>query len=136
LTNLLSNAIKFSFPNSEVRLACELRESCAVFSVSDHGRGIPFEKLANVFEKFSQVEPADGSQKGGTGLGLAICRQIIERQEGHIWAESRIGEGSTFYFSLPLARSAFCLSCAEAGREWCSHQEALSEPAMPMFVPR
>jgi signal transduction histidine kinase len=106
LTNLLSNAVKFSPIRGEVRLSCKLRDTYAVFIVEDRGRGIPQEKLPHVFDKFSQVDVADATRKGGTGLGLAICRQIVERQQGRIWAESKPGEGTAFYFSLPLAVQA------------------------------
>ncbi|MGK7937869.1 MAG: sensor histidine kinase, partial [Xenococcaceae cyanobacterium] len=63
--------------------------------------GIPANQLETIFERFQQVDSSDSRKKGGTGLGLAICRQIIEEHEGKIWAESRSGKGSTFYFTLP-----------------------------------
>lgn len=72
------------------------------FSVRDHGRGIPADKLEVIFEQFQQVDASDSRRKGGTGLGLAICRNIVQQHGGKIWVESRFGEGSTFYFTLPL----------------------------------
>ncbi|MEX0271384.1 PAS domain S-box protein, partial [Leptolyngbyaceae cyanobacterium UHCC 1019] len=113
LTNLLSNAIKFSNPGSKIWLSVEMKNegnsqfpilnSHALFTLQDEGRGIPTEKLEVIFERFQQVDASDSREKGGTGLGLAICRKIIEQHEGRIWAESVLGKGSTFYFTLPLA---------------------------------
>ncbi|WP_225913781.1 sensor histidine kinase [Leptolyngbya ohadii] len=74
-----------------------------LFSVTDEGRGIPSEKLESIFGRFQQVDSSDSRQKGGTGLGLAICRSIVQQHGGDIWAESEIGQGSTFYFTLPIA---------------------------------
>ncbi|MBW4616238.1 MAG: PAS domain S-box protein [Desmonostoc vinosum HA7617-LM4] len=72
-----------------------------LFCVRDQGQGIPQGKLESIFEKFQQVDSTDSRKKGGTGLGLTICRKIIEQHGGRIWAESTLGKGSTFYFTLP-----------------------------------
>lgn len=107
LTNLISNAIKFSSPGSTVWLAAQLQELDAgevAFQVRDRGRGIPSDQLESIFGRFQQVDASDSRSKGGTGLGLAICRQIVERHGGKIWADSVLGEGSTFYFTLPRFR--------------------------------
>ncbi|MBD1865550.1 MULTISPECIES: PAS domain S-box protein [Trichocoleus] len=115
LTNLLSNAIKFSPPHTTIVVSAELTRSEAItgypqgsvpqslvlFKVQDQGRGIPADKIEAVFERFQQVDASDSRQKGGTGLGLAICRGIIEQHNGRIWAESVLGQGSTFYLTLP-----------------------------------
>ena len=103
LTNLLSNAIKFSPPHSTIHVSTEIQTDFVLFQVRDRGRGIPADKLELIFGRFQQVDASDSREKGGTGLGLAICRSIIERHGGKIWAESRLGEGSTFFFTLPLA---------------------------------
>lgn len=102
LTNLLSNAIKFSQPNSQVWLAAHQKDDCIEIQVKDQGRGIPTDKLHLIFERFQQIDASDARQKGGTGLGLAICRQIVEQHGGRIWADSLMGQGSTFHVSLPL----------------------------------
>ncbi|MBD2013429.1 PAS domain S-box protein [Microcoleus sp. FACHB-53] len=115
LTNLLSNAIKFSPQGSTVWLSAELIRSqgsgivypssspdTLLIKVRDQGRGIPSDKIESIFERFQQVDASDSRQKGGTGLGLAICRSILQHHEGRIWAESTLGEGSTFYFTLPI----------------------------------
>jgi PAS domain S-box-containing protein len=101
LTNLLSNAIKFSPAHAEVHLSAEPKDHQVLFQVRDRGRGIPADKLESIFGRFQQVDASDAREKGGTGLGLPICRSIIEQQDGKIWAESAIGEGSTFFFTLP-----------------------------------
>jgi len=112
LTNLLSNAIKFSSPSETVTLSAaikrqvlgirDLRASHIVFSVQDQGRGIPAEKLESIFGRFQQVDGSDSRDQGGTGLGLAICQSIVQQHGGQIWVESRWGQGSTFFCSLPL----------------------------------
>lgn len=102
LTNLLSNAIKFSPANSTIILSAECQTNLVLFGVSDRGRGIPADKLEAIFGRFQQVDASDSRQKGGTGLGLAICRSIIGQHGGQIWAQSTLGEGSTFFFTLPL----------------------------------
>ncbi|MCA6611873.1 MAG: GAF domain-containing protein [Pseudanabaena sp. M158S2SP1A06QC] len=103
LTNLISNAIKFSSVNGKVWLTAEKKLNNEVlFSVCDEGQGIPSDKLENIFERFQQVDSSDSRRKGGTGLGLTICRKIVEQHEGKIWAESILGQGSTFSFTLPL----------------------------------
>ncbi|GAB4319823.1 MAG: hypothetical protein OHK0047_02050 [Leptolyngbyaceae cyanobacterium] len=101
LTNLLSNAIKFSAPGDTVWLTAEAGQDEAVFRVRDEGQGIPADHLERIFERFQQVDSSDSRKKGGTGLGLTICRKIIEQHEGRIWAESTLGQGSTFSFTLP-----------------------------------
>ncbi|MEA5467850.1 CheR family methyltransferase, partial [Spirulina sp. 06S082] len=102
LTNLLSNAIKFSQPNSTIDLTAEHQGENVLFAIQDQGRGIPTNRLNDIFERFQQVDASDSRQKGGTGLGLAICRQIVEQHDGRIWAESILSEGSTFNFTIPF----------------------------------
>jgi PAS domain S-box-containing protein len=108
LTNLLSNAIRFSPANSTIEIGViaipsTLYSSPAFrFMVKDEGRGIPADQLDRIFERFQQVDASDSREKSGTGLGLAICRMIIQQHGGQIWAESRLGEGSVFYFTIPV----------------------------------
>jgi signal transduction histidine kinase len=73
-----------------------------LLTVKDQGRGIPTDKLEVIFDRFQQVDASDARQRGGTGLGLTICRSIVEQHGGQIWAESVMGEGSTFYVTLPI----------------------------------
>jgi signal transduction histidine kinase len=98
LVNLLSNAIKFTPPNGTVlvhvaRVGKEIR-----FAVSDTGRGVPTDKLETVFERFLQVT----ADRRGVGLGLYIAKCIVRGHGGRIWAESTVGKGSTFSFTLPV----------------------------------
>ena len=101
LSNLLNNAIKFSPPGSVVSMSGTPRDGSVALVVRDSGRGIPADKLEAIFERFTQVEAGDQSQKGGAGLGLAICRAIVSRHRGRIWAESVLGHGSSFHVALP-----------------------------------
>ncbi len=101
LTNLLSNAVKFSPPNSTVFIMLCPDSNGVTLSVTDHGRGIPPDKLESIFDRFQQVDASDSRQKGGTGLGLAICRTIVQEHGGRIWAECNPLRGSTFRVFLP-----------------------------------
>ena len=110
LTNLLSNAIKFSESGSTVWLNVRFEptvdnplEQNIIFTIRDRGRGIPADLLDNIFERFHQVDASDSRRKGGTGLGLAICRSIVRQHGGKIWVQSVYGEGSTFYFKIPVS---------------------------------
>ncbi|WP_088892117.1 ATP-binding protein [Leptolyngbya ohadii] len=118
LVNLLGNAIKFSSPYQKVHLSASVvtvasqspgavnaGEPMVRFQVQDQGRGIPADKLTLIFERFQQVSSADARQRDGTGLGLAICRNLVQLHGGQIWVESTLGQGSTFYFTLPLLRA-------------------------------
>lgn len=105
IVNLLSNAIKFSPEGSVVRLHAEERtsENAIEFCVCDQGRGIPTHMIASIFDRYKQVETADGLQRGGTGLGLAIAKAIVELHGGKIWCESTPGQGSSFHFTIPAS---------------------------------
>ena len=105
LFNLASNALKFT-SEGEIRLKVDVVEAGLEFSVADTGLGIPQDKLASVFEKFTQVDASTTRRFGGTGLGLAICREYVALMGGEIGVTSREGRGSTFTFSLPLKRGA------------------------------
>jgi signal transduction histidine kinase len=101
LTNLLSNAITYSSEKSSVHISLSDSGDMALVAVEDQGKGIPEEKLATVFEKFSQVESKDASEKKGTGLGLAIAKSIVDQHGGRIGVDSKIGQGSRFWFTVP-----------------------------------
>jgi signal transduction histidine kinase/CheY-like chemotaxis protein len=106
VTNLVGNAIKFTASGYVlITAACEQQEQHTArirISVRDTGIGIPTDKVNLLFEKFSQVDSSTTRRYGGTGLGLAISRQLIDLMGGGIGVESREGEGTTFWFSLPL----------------------------------
>jgi NtrC-family two-component system sensor histidine kinase KinB len=99
LNNFLTNAIKYSFNKGSVDVSAVKQNGGMVFSVKDHGPGIDKQYLLRLFERYFQVP---GSKEKGSGLGLAISKEFIEAQGGHIWVESEIAKGSTFYFSLPI----------------------------------
>jgi PAS domain S-box-containing protein len=103
LLNLLDNAIKFSPDEREIRVAAEPIGDEMIISVSVQGVGIPELDRAKIFEKFHRVERDDARETYGHGLGLYICRKLVEAQGGRIWVESKLGQGSTFRFTLPLA---------------------------------
>ena len=100
LTNLLENAVKFSSQGSSIEVSLALVGSEAVVCVKDRGVGIPKDRQTHVFDRFYQVKP--GLQKG-VGLGLYISQQLVAGHGGRMWFESENGQGSSFYFSLPLA---------------------------------
>jgi DNA-binding response OmpR family regulator len=117
LTNLLSNAAKFSPKDSTIEVGVTRRDNVVRVSVTDHGPGIPEEFQGRIFEKFAQADGSDQRQKGGTGLGLSITRAIVEKHGGVVDYDSRLNEGTTFYFELPLLttlapRVAFVASAA------------------------
>ena len=107
VTNLLSNAIKFTPEEGEIWVQAKfLPEGSGMVqvSVSDTGIGIAPEDQEKVFEKFRQMGDTLSDKPKGTGLGLPICKEILEHYGGRIWVESELGKGSTFFFTLPVAR--------------------------------
>lgn len=101
LDNIMNNAIKYS-PDGSV-ITCRLLETHnhVIMSITDQGLGIPKDAISHVFDRFYRVDKARSRAQGGTGLGLAISKEVIQMHGGRIWVESREGEGSTFYISLP-----------------------------------
>ncbi|MBA3899954.1 MAG: HAMP domain-containing histidine kinase, partial [Bacteroidetes bacterium] len=99
--NLITNAIKYSPMADKIIIAAEKTGKSAKFSITDFGLGIPEDKLPLVFERFYRVEE-NTNQFQGLGLGLHIAKEIVLRHGGEIWAESKIGKGSTFSFTIPL----------------------------------
>jgi two-component system phosphate regulon sensor histidine kinase PhoR len=106
LDNLLDNAIKYSPGGGEVRVTLEPNATAMRFAVHDEGIGFQPSDAEAIFERFRRLDPTMTRGIGGTGLGLYICHELVERMGGRIWAESSPGEGSSFYFELPLAREA------------------------------
>ena len=105
LINLISNAIKYSPGGGEVSIAAAHSGDLVTVSVSDQGLGVSREDQKRLFTKFYRVDTAMTREIGGTGLGLSICKTIIELLGGEIGCKSKPGQGSTFWFSLPVASS-------------------------------
>jgi two-component system phosphate regulon sensor histidine kinase PhoR len=101
LVNLIHNAVKFTHPGGEVLLLAEPTEGAVCFIVQDTGVGISVDDLSRIFERFYKSDRSRSG--GGTGLGLSIARHIVEAHGGRIWAESREGQGSSFFFTIPFA---------------------------------
>ena len=105
ISNLVDNAIKFTPPGGRVRVKAYPQGDVLVTEVSDTGIGLAEEDLPKLFQRFVQLDMTSTRAVGGTGLGLAICKAIVEAHGGHIGARSEgPGQGSTFWFSLPLSR--------------------------------
>ena len=101
LVNLVGNAIKFTHVG-EVRVGASTQEEEIRFWVSDTGIGIPEAELGNIFSEFQQADSSLTRETQGSGLGLAISKRFVEMHGGRIWVQSTVGEGSTFWFTLPV----------------------------------
>lgn len=136
--NLLSNALRHTATGGTITTRVEPKEDRVVVSVQDTGSGIPPEDLPHVFDRFYRVDRSRARSTGGSGLGLTIAKRIVEAHGGEIWADSWLGAGSTFSFSLPLRneathswvlsvsvnRPADCPACGKPiERDWllCAH---------------
>jgi signal transduction histidine kinase len=103
LRNILDNAVKYSPDGGLIVVRGEPRPSDVVVSVADQGIGISSEDVVPLFERYFRASAATQLHIGGTGLGLPIARSLLEAQGGRIWVESKLGEGTTVFFSLPRA---------------------------------
>ena len=102
LANYITNAIKYAPDSGPMLVQAKVSGDEVVIGVKDSGPGIPPEDHPRLFEKFYRVDRNDGGKVKGSGLGLALVRSIAERHGGRVWCSSQVGEGSTFYISLPL----------------------------------
>jgi light-regulated signal transduction histidine kinase (bacteriophytochrome) len=101
--NLIGNALKYRKPDQapKIHVSAEQDHHDWVISIQDNGIGFAPEYASSIFTPFKRLHQA--GEYPGTGVGLAICRRIVESHGGRIWAESKVGEGATFRFTLPLA---------------------------------
>jgi two-component system phosphate regulon sensor histidine kinase PhoR len=106
LSNLLDNAIKYTPAGGTITVGAQISGESAEVFVKDTGIGIPAEELPRLFERFYRVDKARSRELGGTGLGLSIVKHLVAAHEGVTRVESRVGEGSTFYFTIPLEEAA------------------------------
>jgi signal transduction histidine kinase len=96
LSNLIGNALKFTSEGGTITVSAREREGVVRFAVSDTGCGIAADQLPHIFDRYWQAKSA----RDGVGLGLSIAKGIVEAHGGRIWVESRINQGTTFYFTL------------------------------------
>ena len=110
--NLLDNALRYTQSGGWVKVSARPSGTWVLISVQDSGVGISAEVLPHVFERFYRADPSRARASGGSGLGLTIAKSLVEAHGGRIWAESEVGQGSTFYFTMPvgLARAAASLA--------------------------
>ncbi|MGA2889392.1 MAG: ATP-binding protein [Terracidiphilus sp.] len=101
--NLIENALRYGKVGKRIQVGARLLESEVEFTVQDFGPGIASEHLIRIFERFYRIDKARSRESGGTGLGLAIVKHIVQAHGGRIWAESELGSGAAFHFTLPFA---------------------------------
>ncbi len=104
LTNLIGNAIKFTPEGGQVHIRAKTIEGQIAVEVQDNGIGIPPNDLDQIFSRYYQVSDQNKPSTKGSGLGLHIAKKIVEEHDGKIWAESVVGEGSTFHFTIPIPK--------------------------------
>jgi len=102
LINLISNAMRHTESGGEIILKIAEVKNELLFSLHDNGAGIPSEHLPNIFDRFYRADESRSRESGGNGLGLAIARSYVEAHGGRIWVESQPGQGTTFFFTIPI----------------------------------
>ncbi|MBF0178991.1 MAG: response regulator, partial [Magnetococcales bacterium] len=112
LMNLLGNAIKFT-ERGAVTIRVEGAPEGVLFQVRDTGIGIPEDRRGRIFDSFTQADQSTTRKYGGTGLGTTISKEIVERMGGRIWLTSEVGQGTTFFFCLPLPEAKVMGHCQE-----------------------
>ena len=103
LRNIVSNAIKFTPEKGKITIDACQKDNHVEVSVTDSGVGIPEENIPKLFDSKKHLTTYGTNRESGSGLGLVLCKNFIEKNNGEVWVESEVGNGTTFYFSLPLA---------------------------------
>jgi two-component system phosphate regulon sensor histidine kinase PhoR len=106
LTNLVSNACRYTPVGGQIKITSSRVNGSAEMTVRDTGIGIRPEELEHIFERFYRSDDPLVQEQSGTGLGLAITKSLVELHGGRLWVDSKVGQGSTFGFTLPLAEGA------------------------------
>jgi two-component system, OmpR family, phosphate regulon sensor histidine kinase PhoR len=106
--NLIENSVKYGKAGKRISVGAQLHETEVQFTVQDFGPGIASEHLDRIFERFYRIDKARSRDSGGTGLGLAIVKHIVQAHGGRVWAQSELGSGAQFHFTLPLAPVPVC----------------------------
>lgn len=101
LINLINNAVKYAPKSKQIIINVESQQHAVKVSVTDFGPGIPADQITHIFERYYQADRT-GAELSGIGLGLYICAEIIEKHGGKIGVDSTVGQGSSFWFTLPL----------------------------------
>jgi two-component system phosphate regulon sensor histidine kinase PhoR len=112
--NLIENSLKYAKEGKRIRVGAREVDSEVQFTVQDFGPGIASEHLERIFERFYRVDKARSRESGGTGLGLAIVKHIVLAHGGRIWAESELGNGASFHFTLPMVQAPQPAATAKA----------------------
>jgi signal transduction histidine kinase len=107
LRNLLSNAIKYTPQDGVITIYASIDNKEALISIKDTGIGIAADTLTNLFKIEETISTLGLNKEKGTGLGLVLCKDLVEKHQGKIWAESELGQGSTFSFTIPLVQQPF-----------------------------
>ena len=137
MTNLTENALKFTH-QGYVELGYGLQENQILFYVKDTGIGISVEKIDVIFQKFRQADSTTTREYGGTGLGLTISKKLVEIMGGKLWVESKVDQGSTFYFTMPfrpVAKKASQTTKADEQQiDWSSKRILVVEDDMASYL--
>ena len=138
--NLIENAMKYGKSGGKVRVYAQAvakdDANLVEFVVQDFGPGMPYEHLNRIFERFYRIDKARSRESGGTGLGLAIVKHIVQAHGGRIWAESELGSGAAFHFTLPAVTRETGQAATEArfGQEMRQETEMDAELNLPEFA--
>jgi signal transduction histidine kinase len=101
---LISNALKFTPENGFISINYNLIDDLNIISITDNGLGMTYEQISNLFKIDINVSTPGTNEESGTGLGLILCKELIEKLNGKIWAESQPDKGSTFYIAIPNSK--------------------------------